>query len=264
MTKTTPYPTTKNRVTVSSTLVDIVGNCLLVLLLMGIVGYGVAVVHELPKANIVVSPEQLTPLQQQKVAQFLGTQADVNLLQANLQTYVDKAKQLDWIDHVSIRRDWQQGLVVKITPRQPIARFGSQKFVDASGAVFTPADSQQLQQSNWMRIQGNPQDTVAMMQQIKQIGDWYLPLGLTIHEVIQTPRMTWFYRFDNGLHILVDRENSSEKLYRLSQLLQHQLRPQLDNIQKVDLRYKNGMAITWREPEQVKTMLQSITTGQTQ
>lgn len=248
MTNTTLYPKRQNRLTVSSTLVDIVGNCLLVLLLMAGVGYAVTIGLNLPKANVLIQQEKLTPLQYQEVEQFLGKQADNDVLRVDLQPYIDKSMTFDWVDHVNVRRDWQQGVVVDITPRQPIARFGSQKFIDASGVIFSPVDENLLQSPDWMQIQGNPKNTIAIMQQVKQVGDWYLPLGLKIREVIETPRMTWLYRFDNGLRILVDRENTSEKLYQLSQVLQHQLRPQLNNIQTIDLRYKNGMAITWRQP----------------
>ena len=73
-----------------------------------------------------------------------------------------------------------------------------------------------------------------------------MPLGMKIEEVIVTPRMAWLFRFDNGLRVLVDNDNTSEKLYRLSIMLQNQLKPQLKTLQTVDLRYKNGMAITKR------------------
>lgn len=72
------------------------------------------------------------------------------------------------------------------------------------------------------------------------------PLGLKVEEVILTPRMTWLFRFDNGLRVLVDKDSTSEKLYQLSILLMHQLKPRLPNIQTIDLRYKNGMTLTWK------------------
>ena len=97
-----------------------------------------------------------------------------------------------------------------------------------------------------MQLQGDSQNAIVMMQQIKQVSDWFMPLGIKIEEVIVTPRMAWLFRFDNGLRVLVDNDNTSEKLYRLSIMLQNQLKPQLKTLQTVDLRYKNGMAITKR------------------
>ncbi|MGL5987527.1 MAG: cell division protein FtsQ/DivIB, partial [Burkholderiales bacterium] len=104
--------------------------------------------------------------------------------------------------------------------------------------VFKPADSNDLNNPSLMQLQGDSQNAVVMMQQIKQVSDWFMPLGMKIEEVIVTPRMAWLFRFDNGLRVLVDNDNTSEKLYRLSIMLQNQLKPQLKTLQTVDLRYK--------------------------
>ncbi len=172
--------------------------------------------------------------------------ADTNLLKADLQSYLAKLETVDWVGQADVRRDWQQGIVVNVVPRQAVAKFGSERLVDANGTVFKPADSNDLNNPSLMQLQGDSQNAVVMMQQIKQVSDWFMPLGMKIEEVIVTPRMAWLFRFDNGLRVLVDNDNTSEKLYRLSIMLQNQLKPQLKTLQTVDLRYKNGMAITKR------------------
>ena len=181
-----------------------------------------------------------------QLQQLLGEKADTNLLKADLQSYLAKLETVDWVGQVDVRRDWQQGIVVNVVPRQAVAKFGSERLVDANGTVFKPADSNDLNNASLMQLQGDSQNAVVMMQQIKQVSDWFMPLGMKIEEVIVTPRMAWLFRFDNGLRVLVDNDNTSEKLYRLSIMLQNQLKPQLKTLQTVDLRYKNGMAITKR------------------
>ena len=57
--------------------------------------------------------------------------------------------------------------------------------------------------------------------------------------------MTWLIRFDNGLRVIVDNEGTAQKLLNLSQLLGNQLSARRDNIQSIDLRYKNGFTIAW-------------------
>lgn len=61
---------------------------------------------------------------------------------------------------MDIRRDWQQGLIVKVVPRQAVAKFGSERLVDANGVVYTPADSQELQAHPWMQLQGDTEIAV--------------------------------------------------------------------------------------------------------
>ena len=217
-----------------------------VLLLLILAALAINVFNKLPNAAISLQHKGLNTQQTLQLQQLLGEKADTNLLKADLQSYVAKLETVDWVGQADVRRDWQQGIVVNVVPRQAVAKFGSERLVDANGMVFKPADSNDLNNASLMQLQGDSQNAVVMMQQIKQVSDWFMPLGMKIEEVIVTPRMAWLFRFDNGLRVLVDNDNTSEKLYRLSIMLQNQLKPQLETLQTVDLRYKNGMAITKR------------------
>ena len=152
---------------------------------------------------------------------------------------------LAWVDQVSISRDWQKGIVVTVLPKQAVANFGTERLVDATGNVFVPADSRDLTQEDFATLQGNMTQAPVIMQQMQQVNDWYAPLGLQVADIILSPRMTWLIRFDNGLRIIVDNENTAQKLLNLSQLLGNQLKNRRDEMQSVDLRYKNGFTITW-------------------
>ena len=217
-----------------------------VLLLLILAALAINVFNKLPNAAISLQHKGLNTQQTLQLQQLLGEKADTNLLKADLQSYLAKLETVDWVGQADVRRDWQQGIVVNVVPRQAVAKFGSERLVDANGTVFKPADSNDLNNPSLMQLQGDSQNAVVMMQQIKQVSDWFMPLGMKIEEVIVTPRMAWLFRFDNGLRVLVDNDNTSEKLYRLSIMLQNQLKPQLKMLQTVDLRYKNGMAITKR------------------
>lgn len=216
------------------------------LLLLILVGLAINLFNKLPNAAISLQHKGLNSQQTAQLMQLLGTKADKNLLQVDLQSYVAKLQGLDWVGQSDVRRDWQQGIVVNVVPRQAVAKFGSERLVDANGIVFKPADNNDLNNASLMQLQGDSQNAVIMMQQIKQVSDWFMPLGLKVEEVIVTPRMAWLFRFNNGLRVLVDNDNTSEKIYRLSIMLQNQLKSQLKDLQTVDLRYKNGMAITKR------------------
>ena len=217
-----------------------------VLLLLILAALAINVFNKLPNAAISLQHKGLNTQQTLQLQQLLGEKADTNLLKADLQSYLAKLETVDWVGQADVRRDWQQGIVVNVVPRQAVAKFGSERLVDANGMVFKPADSNDLNNTSLMQLQGDSQNAIVMMQQIKQVSDWFMPLGMKIEEVIVTPRMGWLFRFDNGLRVLVDNDNTSEKLYRLSIMLQNQLKPQLKTLQTVDLRYKNGMAITKR------------------
>lgn len=166
--------------------------------------------------------------------------------------------ELSWVESVSVRRDWQNAAVITVVPRQAVANFGSQYLLDAGGQVFVPADEHELMNKSLVNLYSRHlEDAEQMMQQTRRVNEWFADFGLVAQDVTLTARHTWLIRFNNGLRVVVDRENTEQKLYSLATLLKRDLAADLPKIQAVDLRYKNGFAITWRETSQSATPVKS-------
>ena len=218
---------------------------LVVALLVVILVMGGKALRDAPPAAIQVSTQNLSAAQYQALQQTMSQQAVSSFFTTDLQTLRDIAIGLAWVDQVSVTRDWQRGIVIMALPKQAVANFGTERLVDAKGVVFVPADSQELMQPTFATLQGEKSQAPVIMQQMQQINSWYAPLGMRVEDIILTPRMTWLVRFDNGLRVIVDNENTAQKLLNLSQLLGNQLSTRRDEIQSIDLRYKNGFTIAW-------------------
>lgn len=220
-------------------MVLVLGLLVLILLMGG------KALRDAPPAAIHVSNQGLTVTQYRSLSQVMNQQKVSSFFTSDLQALRDIATGLAWVDQVSVSRDWQRGIVVTALPKQAIANFGTERLVDAKGAVFVPADSKDLAQEGFATLQGEISQAPVIMQQMQQVNDWYAPLGIQVEDIILSPRMTWLIRFDNGLRVIVDNENTAQKLLNLSQLLANQLSDRRDEIQSVDLRYKNGFTISW-------------------
>ncbi|WP_201596158.1 cell division protein FtsQ/DivIB [Psychrobacter vallis] len=214
---------------------------LLVLILI----MGGKALHDAPPAAIYVSSQGLTAPQYRSLQQAMSQQKVSSFFTSDLQALRDISTGRAWVDQVSVSRDWQRGIVVTALPKQAVANFGTERLVDAKGAVFVPADNNDLTQERFATLQGEITQAPVIMQQMQQVNDWYAPLGIQVEDIILSPRMTWLIRFDNGLRVIVDNENTAQKLLNLSQLLSNQLSTRRDEIQSVDLRYKNGFTIAW-------------------
>ncbi|MGP9544256.1 cell division protein FtsQ/DivIB [Psychrobacter sp. AOP7-B1-25] len=214
---------------------------LLVLILM----MGGKALRDAPPANIYVSNQGLSVAQYRSLQEVMEQQQVSSFFTSDLQALRDITMGLAWVDQVSISRDWQRGIVINALPKQAVANFGTERLVDAKGAVFVPADSIDLTQEQFATLQGEISQAPVIMQQMQQVNDWYTPLGMQVEDIILSPRMTWLIRFDNGLRVIVDNENTAQKLLNLSQLLGNQLSTRRDEMQSVDLRYKNGFTIAW-------------------
>lgn len=164
--------------------------------------------------------------------------------QADLSQISEKLLQISWVDKVSIHRDWQKGIVVDVRPKKAVASFGSEQFVDVAGSVFVSA-SPNSEDIAHARLYGSTDYAEQIMQKTHKVNQWFTPLGLTVEDVILTPRHTWLIRFDTGLRITVDYERTDEKLYTLSEILRQGRMPvAIKDIAAIDLRYQNGFSLT--------------------
>lgn len=218
----------------------VIGLLLLILLMGG------KALRDAPPATIEVSHRGLTAMQYNALKQTMNQQPISSFFTTDLQTLRDIAVDLSWVDQVSVTRDWQRGIVITALPKQAVANFGTERLVDAKGEVFVPADSDELTQDDFAMLQGEITQAPVIMQQMQQINEWYAPLGIQVEDIILSPRMTWLVRFSSGLRVIVDNENTAQKLLSLSQLLGNQLSARRHEMQSIDLRYKNGFSIAWQ------------------
>lgn len=201
-----------------------------------------------PAARILVKEELLTKPEQQFIARQLANRVEGNFFTANIHTLKDEVSKIDWVKAVSVSRQWPDGLVVEVVPRHPVARFGSTRFLSQDGTIFQPLDDNKalIDKASLPMIYGPDFKTADMMQQYRQVNAWFEKAGMQIKEISLTDRMTWFFKFDNGMRVIVDRENAQAKLFRLSILSQTQLQSVWAKVSAVDLRYRNGMAVLWK------------------
>ena len=202
--------------------------------------------QQAPTADVYSNPEGLTVAEHAMLKKAIGEKASGSYFTADLQSLRNIALGLSWVDEVNIERAWPKSITVTALPKEAVAKFGTERLVDAKGQVFVPADPVLAEDNSLVTLQGNKTQAPVIMQQMQQINDWYAPLDLKVVDIILTPRMTWLVRFDNGLRVIVDNENTAQKLMSLSQLLTNQLKGKREDIQSVDLRYKNGFTIAWK------------------
>lgn len=205
-----------------------------------------ALLHTLrqePVAQLRVEGE-LQAAQRQVLESQLQPLINQGYFDADLTALRDAALTHSWVDRVVVSRHWPRGLVVRVLPRHPVARWGSGRLLDDRGEVFTEA--QPVLHAELPLLHGPLSQSRDIMLQYLQINQWFAPLGLRLRELHLTERMTWFMQFDNGLRVIVDQEQTQAKLQRLSVLAQHGLAVAWPFVSAVDLRYRNGLSLQWK------------------
>ena len=167
-----------------------------------------------------------------------------NYFTSDLEVIRDRALEVSWVDRVVVSRAWPDGIRVRVMPRHAIARWGTWRLLSDAGDVYSEAVIRNHTQLPLLH--GPLSQSKVMMRRYNEINQLFYPANLRLKELYLTDRMTWFMQFDSGLRIIVDQDQTMNKLQRLSQLAQTDLKPVWSKISAIDLRYRNGLAIQWK------------------
>jgi len=177
-------------------------------------------------------------LQQRVVAAIDGGYFSVDM-----QKLRSAAKQLAWVDRVSIRRVWPQTLIMQVSEQQPLARWGDGALVNGRGELFRPEDHQLP--ADLPQFDGEDRDAPAVVAFYRQAGARLAAVGLHIRRLAVQGRNDWRLELDDGLTLLLGRDEGSSAVERFVTVLPAIRDPQGRRPVRVDMRYDNGFAVRW-------------------
>ena len=154
-----------------------------------------------------------------------------------------------WVYRVDVRRQWPAGLKIDVNEERPVARWGCQGLLNSDGEIFQPSDSSGY--DHLPCLKGPDNRTLVMMEQFRALNQQMRPLRLQMSSLQLEPRGAWSLTLDNGIELILGRGNLVEKMERFGRVYGSQLATYAGKIKQIDVRYTNGLTVTWREPPAV-------------
>jgi cell division protein FtsQ len=159
-----------------------------------------------------------------------------------------------WIHAVSIRREWPGTLILGIEEEVAIARWGSSQLLNPKSQIFQPQDITEYMQLPLLSgPQGSEGDVMAQYQQFNQL---LYPLGVRIRDLNRNARGAMTLTLTNGVVVRLGRNDLLARMRRLVVFMKSEFRDQVDKLQTIDLRYRNGLAVE-PKPEQLSESVDS-------
>ena len=154
-----------------------------------------------------------------------------------------------WVNSVSLKRNWPGTIAIEVTEQVPVAKWGNKGLLNHQGDIFWPENRQELE--HLPRLDGPSTDTARVMDQYHTLSQFFkgsntLMTGLTLQA-----RGAWTLLLDNKIEVELGREKILTRLRRFLELYKGHLYHQAAKIERVDVRYTNGVAVKWLPvPEQ--------------
>ncbi len=160
-------------------------------------------------------------------------------------------EELPWVASAEVSRIWPDQLQVIIQEQLPVARWGNDALLSTQGYLFLAKDVEAYE--HLPQLFGPENTQVRVMQQYLTFSQALRPLGYSIKQLEMRERGSWFVTTQTGLQLLFGRDHLVEKVRRFAVVYENELKQQIDKIERVDLRYANGLAVAWRAPTESET-----------
>lgn len=161
-----------------------------------------------------------------------------NIFKADLDLAQKLFEQLPWIEKAEIRRRLPDTVEIKLIEHSVIARWGENALLDKNGKVF------QAQFDGELPIfEGNTGAENEMIARFALFQQEFNQTHLKIKKLIFTQRSAWSVELNNGLVVYLGREHELERLKKLMLVWLPVIEPQLEQLEYIDMRYRDGFAV---------------------
>ena len=162
-----------------------------------------------------------------------------------LQDAQDAIERLPWVERAEVRKRWPDVLEVTVVEHRPFARWGQDRLLSDQGRLFPiPRDLAQVALPRLGGPDSQVRDVVALYNEARLL---FAPLGLQVQGLAMDRRGSWSLILDSGTYVVVGRADARPRLARFARLLPQLLASNPQPLQRADLRYTNGFALTWNE-----------------
>lgn len=153
-------------------------------------------------------------------------------------------KKLAWVNEASVRRVWPDTLSVNVIEQQPIAIAKNIGLINAQGNIFKPLNN--ILPKSLPVFDGAANLNKMMLLKYYEMNKLLKKINRKITYLNIDARHAVALKLDNGLKIVLGRGETMHRLERFVSVYPKTLTEHVDDIDAVDLRYTNGMAIGWK------------------
>ncbi len=180
---------------------------------------------------------------QQELAESVIDAVRGNFLLLDLNAVRAKAQSVAWVYTADVRRHWPNGVHIRFTEQQLVARWGPDAWLNNDGETIDlhgrsgPAGLSVLSGPDGMQTR--------VLEHYRKLNEQLESAGLRIARLTLSARHSWSITLENGLQLTLGREDPEENVARFARVYPQALAHQAGRVRRVDLRYTNGFAVEW-------------------
>lgn len=178
------------------------------------------------------------------VQQILTPLVNRSFFTVNVDYIRDRLLQMPWVGDIFVRRHWPDQVEVTIVEKNAVGRWNNESLLSEAGEVFSPVQSSYP--AGLPKLVGPTGKHTIVLDYYKQLNRLLEPLHARISYLELTPYLTWKMMLSNGIMLQMGHKDILTRLSHFVKVYPKIVGDRTADVDYVDLRYPNGMAVRWR------------------
>ena len=209
----------------------------------------VAELVDRPLASVMVEGD-FHFISKERAMALISAEINEDFLQLDLMRMKTALESEPWVEHAALARRWPDALEVRITEQQPIARWGTDGFLNQRGELVRVDNIDAL--AALPLLQGNAADASKIMQQYQDLSQLLRSRGLDVIELKCDNKKSWRLTLKGDVEVAIGRDQVMEKMRRFMAVYDQHLSEVWQDVTAIDVRYTNGVAVQWSPDSDAK------------
>ncbi len=226
---------------------------LLLMAVVPVLAYGIYLVTDAvlsERVARVAITGDLEHVNQESIVEDLSPLLSDGFVLLDLDAMRERLMEKPWVYGARVERRWPNEVVVIITEQSAIARWGKDGFLNHRGEAFFPnGDLPKVAVESLPLLNGPAESAPVLMSSFQELSELLRAQGLILRELSIDARNNWTAVLNNQVVIVLGNDQVMEKMRRFLRAYQLALVKDFDRVERIDMRYSNGLAVAWREPQ---------------
>jgi cell division protein FtsQ len=179
----------------------------------------------------------------ERIARIASPYLEASFFDVDLEGLQAQLSNLAWLREVKVSRHWPDGVVVRVSEHEPVARWGQHGLLARDGQVFTPGAKTRAQ--DLIQLDGPDTAGLKVHEQFQALTKILVGHEVTLASLALDARGSWTAQLADGLELRLGRDHIQARFVRFVRyaLGEPRAHEQLADAGYIDLRYSDGFAI---------------------
>jgi len=179
-----------------------------------------------------------------EISQSLSQLVQTGYFSMDADAIIKKVTAIEWVDKAQVRRVWPDMLVLSLQEQQAVAVWNETALLNPRGDIFQPEFGAAL--LALPHLSGIDNDSKKLLDEQEKINRSIDSTGVSIKRLNLAEHGSWSAVMSNGIKIKAGNQRPDQKISKSLILLASLEGNLIEQIELIDLRYPNGMAVSWK------------------